>query len=103
MTDQTADFPGSLASKGLPTPILNELERLVDHHHITEDTVIEHVHKLSEQLMHFYEQEYHTPVENPTEFAALVTAETWNYVYQMRDGDAAQNNWFYFYCYFYQY
>jgi hypothetical protein len=92
MTDQTEKFPGSLASKGLPTPVLNELERLVDETHVTEATVTEHVHTLSEKLMKFYEQEYNAPVENVAEFTALVNSETWNYLYQMRDGDAAKNS-----------
>ena len=89
MTDQINDFPGSLASKGLPTPILNELERLIEHQHITEDTVPEKAPALAEQLMQFYERQYNMPVDNTTEFTALVTAETWNYLYQMRDGKAA--------------
>ncbi|GGF14003.1 hypothetical protein [Hymenobacter cavernae] len=90
MTDQTNEFPGSLASKGLPTPILNELEHLIEHQHITEAMVPEKAPALAEQLMQFYERQYSMPVENKTEFAALVTAETWNYLYQMRDGKAAQ-------------
>ena len=92
MTDQIDKFPGSLASKGLPTPILNELERLIEHEHVTEDTVTQHVHKLSEQLMSFYEKEYNMPVDNVPEFTALVNSETWNYLYQLRDGDTAKNN-----------
>jgi hypothetical protein len=92
MADQIDKFPGSLASKGLPTSVLNELERLIECEHVTESSVTEQAPALSEQLMRFYEQEYQTPVENEKEFTALVTAETWNYVYQRRDGEAAKNN-----------
>jgi len=91
MTDQIENFPGSQASKGLPTPVLNKLERLIEQEHITEATVMEKLSKLSEQLMRFYEQEYHTPIDNAAEFTALVNAETWNYLYQLRDGEAAMN------------
>jgi hypothetical protein len=92
MPDQLDNFPGSLASKGLPTPVLNELERLIEDEHITEATVVEQSPQLSEKLMHFFQQEYHTSVENQKDFTALVTAETWNYLYQKRDEEAAKNN-----------
>ena len=91
MTDQIENFPGSQASKGLPAPVLNELERLIDQEQVTEAVVTEKLPKLSEQLMRFYEREYHSPIDNVAEFTALVTAETWNYLYQLRDGEAAQN------------